>query len=134
MASNDNSRGKLLTAGGVLSIIAGAFEIISGGIVVALIMSPGIRRWLLPLPPMPLMPGDWYEYVIPVVPAPFISVGIAFIVWGVGAIIGGISAVNRKSFGLSLVGAICALPSIIMGILAIIFVSLGKREFRAVRG
>jgi hypothetical protein len=48
---------------------------------------------------------------------------------GILAITGGISAVRRRSFGLSLAGAICALPKGILGILAIIFVALGKREF-----
>ena len=49
------------------------------------------------------------------------------------AIIGGISAIKRKRFGLSLAGAVCALPSVILGILAVIFVALGKREFGAGR-
>ena len=47
------------------------------------------------------------------------------------AIVGGISAIRRNRFGLSLAGAICVLPSGIMGILALIFVVLGKREFGA---
>jgi len=52
---------------------------------------------------------------------------------GIIAIVGGISALRRKGFGLSLAGAICALPSpilVILGILAVIFVALGKREFK----
>jgi hypothetical protein len=54
-------------------------------------------------------------------------------VLGIVAIIGGISAIRRKWFALSLAGAIGALPSVILGILAIIFVALGKREFGAER-
>jgi hypothetical protein len=50
---------------------------------------------------------------------------------GIVAIIGGISAIRRKRFSLSLAGAICALPSVFLGILAVIFVSLSKREFGA---
>ena len=78
---------------------------------------------------------------------------------GVVAIVGGVSALRRKSFGLSLAGAICALPAgffgavpisvvspvsvvspasviyglvpVILGILAIIFVALSKGEFEA---
>jgi hypothetical protein len=52
-------------------------------------------------------------------------------VLGIVAIVGGISAIRRKRFGLSLAGAISALLSGILGILAVIFVALGKREFGA---
>jgi hypothetical protein len=131
MASSGSSRSGLLTAGGILSIIGGAFEVIGGGIVVALIMSPGLRRMLLPPIPMPLLPGDWYEHFIPVMPTWLIIVGVPLLVLGIVAIIGGDSALRRKNFGLSLAGAICALPSHILGILAIIFVSLSKKEFEA---
>jgi hypothetical protein len=60
---------------------------------------------------------------------PFVIVGIVILVLGAIGIAGGISALNRKSFGLSLAGAICILPTVILGILAIIFVSLSKKEF-----
>jgi hypothetical protein len=130
MASNGSNRGGLLTAGGILSIIGGAFEVIGGGMVVALIVSPGLRHALLPLPPMPWLPGG-YEHIIPVIPTWVIIVGVPLLVLGIVAIIGGVSAIRRKSFGLSLAGAICALPSSILGILAVIFVSLAKREFEA---
>jgi hypothetical protein len=128
MASN--SRGGLLTAGGILSIIGGAFEVIGGVIMVVLIVSPDIRRMLLPLPPMPWLPGG-YEHVIPVLPTWLIIVGGPILVLGIVAIVGGVSALRRKNFGLSLAGAICALPSHILGILAVIFVSLSKKEFEA---
>ena len=56
-------------------------------------------------------------------------IGIIFLVLGIIAVVGGISAVKRGRFGLSLAGAICALPSGTLGILAIIFIALPKREF-----
>jgi hypothetical protein len=58
-------------------------------------------------------------------------IGFVLAALGIFAIIGGVSAIRRKSFGVSLAGAICALPSVILGILAVIFVSLSKREFAA---
>jgi hypothetical protein len=59
-----------------------------------------------------------------------IIVGGLLVVLGIIAIVGGISAIRRKSFGLSLAGAICALiPLNPLGLLAVIFVSLGRREF-----
>jgi hypothetical protein len=64
-------------------------------------------------------------------PAWSIIVGVSLVALGIVAIVGGISAIRRKNFGLSLAGAICALPSHILGILAVIFVSLSKKEFEA---
>jgi hypothetical protein len=128
MAPNGNDKGGLLTAGGILSIVAGTMEVIGGGIIVVLTT---IIRILLRLALLPSQPGDWFERIIPVIPTWLIIVGVPLIVLGIVAIIGGISAVRRKRFGLSLAGAICALPSAILGILAVIFVSLGRREFGA---
>jgi len=128
MASNGSDRGGLLTAGGILSIIGGALEVI-GGVIIA-VLTIGIRI-LLRLALLPFHPGDWFERILPVLPTWLIIVGVPILVLGIIAIVGGISAIRRKSFGLSLAGAICALPSNILGILAIIFVSLSKREFRA---
>lgn len=53
------------------------------------------------------------------------------IVFGILAIVGGICALARKVWGLALVGSIFALifPPVLFGLLAIIFVSLGKGEF-----
>ena len=117
MGSNGNSRGKLLTAGGVLSICAGLLEIVSG---VSLVVSPeflsGIR--------------DQIIYLLPELLSTYM--GVPFLVLGIIAIVGGVSALRRKSFGLSLAGAICTLPApgfVIGAILAVIFVAEGKREF-----
>jgi len=130
MAANGSGRSGLLTAGGILSVIGGAFEVIGGMIMVVLPM--GIRI-LLRLALLPFHPGGWWERIIPVLPAWLIIVGVPLLALGIIAIIGGVSALRRKSFGLSLAGAICALPSPshILGILAVIFVSLAKREFEA---
>ncbi len=124
MASSGSSRGGLLTAGGILSIVVGALEMIFGAVVTALTMSgviPGVFR---------PFPGGRFE--IHIMPS-FTYLGVPLLVLGIIAIVGGVSALRRKSFGLSLAGAICALPSYILGILAVIFVSLSKREFRAER-
>ena len=57
-------------------------------------------------------------------------IGGGIIGLGVVAIVGGIFALKRKLWGLALAGAICAIPcSSVLGILATIFVSLGRREF-----
>ena len=135
MASSGRGRGGLLTAGGMLSIVGGAFEMIFGAVVTALTMS-GVIPGVFQLPWW--MPGNRFE--IHIMPS-FTYLGVPLLVLGIIAIVGGVSALRRKSFGLSLAGAICALagavcalPSHILGILAVIFVALGKREFGAVRG
>ena len=128
MASNGEMRSGLLTAGGVMSIIAGALEVIGGLIIVVLTVGAGI---LLRPALMPFHPGDCWGQVLPFVPFWLIIVGAPILVLGIVAIVGGVSALRRKSFGLSLAGAICALPSNILGILAVIFISLSKKEFEA---
>ena len=144
MESSGSRRSRLLTAGGILSIIGGALEVTGGAIMVGLVIAhrelfrlgsttghPGIRSGLF---------GD-VELIW------LITVGVPIFALGIVAIIGGVSAIRRKIFGLSLAGAICALPSVIfglylagaisalasliLGILAVIFVALGKREFGA---
>jgi len=56
--------------------------------------------------------------------------GVPWIILGVFAIIGGAYSIKRTFWGLALAGAICALSGyFILGLLAIIFVSMGRSEF-----
>jgi len=131
MKSSGNRRSGLPTAGGILSVIAGALQVIIGGVVVALVFSPGLRRALLPPIPLPAMPPGWYEHFAPAMPIWLSVLGVLVLVLGIVAIIGGAAALRRSSFGLSLAGAICALPIVFLGIPAIVLVSLSGREFGA---
>ena len=151
MASNGNSRGKLLTAGGILSIIVGIYQIIGGlflvGIINGSLPFPAFLRtyfsfiyWqveigLLLSALTGIRIGDWgYAYMDGWWGTrPVLLILICNVVLGIMAVVGGISAIRRKSFGLSLAGAICALPSVPLGIPAVILVALGKREFGAER-
>jgi len=96
------------TTAGILAIIAGALQVIVG-IVIAAVGSIG---WFFGMP--------WFS-----------AIGAPLIILGVIAVIGGTYALRRRIWGLALAGSICALlgPWAILGILAIIFVSLGKSEF-----
>ena len=96
------------TTAGILCIIAGAIATIAG-IVIAVVGSIG---WFFGIP--------WVS-----------AIGAASIILGIIAIVGGSYALKRSLWGLALTGAICALlgPWGLLGILAIIFVSLGKGEF-----
>ena len=129
MKSNgDSSRSGLLTAGGVLTIVVGAFEVIVGVILVALAVSAGIQGEAVGLPAL-LLPRGLVELFVDLTPI-WLRVG-GSIALGAVAIAGGMSALRRRSFGLSLAGAICALVLGFAGILAVIFVALRKREFGA---
>lgn len=149
MASNGSGRGKLLTAGGILSIVAGAFLIISGVLVAVLLLGPTYGGMIV----FDYIADIWMWFLLPLLPLllPFLREGslgflgfdlftfIAIIggfvgVLGIIALAGGISSIRRKSFSLSLAGAICALPLVPLGIVAVIFITLGKREFEALRG
>ena len=125
MEYSGSGRSQLLTAGGILSIVGGTFEMFFGAVITVLTMKgviPGVFH-------MPWwMPGERFE--IHIMPS-FTYLGVTLLVLGIVAIVGGVSALRRKSFGLSLAGAICALPAHILGLLAVIFVALRKREFRA---
>jgi len=129
---NGYGSSKLLTVGGALSVIGGVLEIIGEGIAVAMIMQKVTLGMLVPLLPISFLPGReiWLVYI----QNRFVNVAILIMVLGVTVIIGGIAALRRKSYSLSLAGAICALPLTVLGILAAIFVALGKREFYGSRG
>jgi len=129
--SSGNSKGGLLSAGGILSIIGGALEVVGGGIMVGLVIA---HRELFGLVGHGVWGGTPYirsSLFGDVSLIWLITLGVPIFALGIVAIIGGVSAIRRKFFGLSLAGAICALPSVPLGILAVVFVALGKREFGA---
>jgi hypothetical protein len=100
------------TTAGILSIVAGALNLIVG---IALAATDVML--LGPLIGFPVL-------------GPLAAV---LIVLGIVSVVGGIFAVQRRIWGMALAGAICALfppPVIILGILAIIFVAMGKGEFK----
>jgi hypothetical protein len=146
MASNGNVRGKLLTAGGILSIVAGIYLIGSGVSVAARLLlvhgvSPGDWGGISAGNWGGISPGEGRLLLLGVGyfgPFPFIFYFVSFSwviiagcvgVLGIVAIVGGISAIRRKRFGLALAGAICAILSGPLGILAVVFIALRKREF-----
>ena len=147
MASDGANRSGLLTAGGVLSIVGGISQIICSGLMIEAFVSYSSVHWrLIYALFLPGLPDAWREYVLqyalygsgPVMfpiffPIQWAIIGGCLGVLGIVAVVGGVSVIRRKSLGLSLVGTICALPSVFVGILAVIFVSLGKREFGAER-
>ena len=104
------------TTAGILTIIAGCIGLLIGmGLAVGL----GIAGVLIDM-----IPGFIGGGLLVLIAVPAIILGVV-------AIAGGVYALKRRLWGLALAGSICALigPWFLLGILAIIFVSLGKREF-----
>jgi hypothetical protein len=125
MAGNGD-RGGLLSAGGILSIIVGVLEAVVGGLLTA-VSAFGLPLWE---PQIPFVPR--FGSILPLESnaTPVLIAGI--VVLGIVAIAGGTAALKRSSFGLALVGALCAfLPLNVLGLLALVFVSLGSGEFKA---
>jgi hypothetical protein len=148
MASNVGRRRRLLTAGGILCIVGGVFAVISVGMAMDITIAHiACLSWV------DTLRCGCYAGII----RSLITVASIFAM-GIVTIVGGVSAMRRKKFNLSLAGAICfaLTPPVafnesfsasffsgslaelvwvwgwmIMGILAVIFVVLGKREFRA---
>jgi hypothetical protein len=122
MTSNKEHRAGLLTAGGILSIVAGAFELIVGGTALGFAVLGVPSRLVYYFNLLGVLPlyGWGIISMLPVILGGFL------VVVGVVAVGGGASAIRRESPGLSLAGAICALPTIVLGILAVVFVALGK--------
>ena len=146
MESNGNSKSGLLTAGGILSIIAGILQINTGiGLIGGSLM--GYMESFIEEFPLSIifLPGFWpilNEYILDSIGWHSVNIigsvkvggviaGGLLVILGITALVGGISAIRRNTYNRSLVGAICALLSGLMGILAVIFVVLGKKEFRA---
>lgn len=100
---------------GILSIVAGGGDLLTGLIALAL------RHRQV----------DTYPRYHVFVGTVFGAAGVLWVILAVIAIVGGVFAIRRRAWGLALAGAICAViwPTSILGILAIIFVALSRPEF-----
>jgi hypothetical protein len=126
------------TTAGVLNIISGVWGIAAGilimvfsgfvGMMGASDWSGLMRQWGGGVEIPGFLSGIWGSLgTIALV------VGILALVFGVIALVGGINALRRRRWGLALAGAILSLPLVpvgsVLGILAIIFLAMGKKEF-----
>jgi hypothetical protein len=130
------------TTAGILTIIAGAIGIGRGCFVLALAgligrvsaftteLSDLIRQWAGVFIPGTIDIPSIIERVISISSTVLIVIGAVSLAFGIVALVGGIQALRRRAWGLALTGSILALPSsFILGLLSIIFVSTGKKEF-----
>ena len=116
-------------AGGICSIVGGAFAIMSG-------LLAGVFS-VFGYSGMPGMWGMWGtdSQMMPWGMAGLFGwFGLPALVLGAVAIVGGIFALKRQRWGLSLAGAICATltpMSFLLGVPAIVFIAMARDEFRA---
>ena len=117
-------RSGLLTAGGVLTIIAGVLAVGMG--IAGIVLFAGVEwgwwgsQWGVDV-------QNWFDVhgVRGVLSSSIVSVFLGGI-----AIIGGISALAVRSWGLALIGAICGLlTSFLLGLLGLIFIAIRKKDF-----
>lgn len=108
------------TAGGVLSIVAGVLGVIGSFFLffLAFVGAVATNRFLYP--GFEGFPAALFGFF-----------GFWCLVTGALALVGGIFALKRRNWGLALTGSIAALVggSTLLGILAIVFVAMSKREF-----
>ncbi len=109
------------TTAGILTIIAGSLGVISS--IVIAVVGGAIAAGLKSIPAIPEIFGT---VAIPAIG----GIGIPRIILGMVAILGGVYAVEKRKWRLALAGAICSLICVFfLGILAIIFVAMGRGEF-----
>ena len=110
----ERRRSGILTAGGVLAIISGALGII-GGLSLIAVLAWGASR---------------PEYYLAGLGVAYMVWGAILIILGVLAILGGRRALAMTSFGWAITGGIASvLCGGVLGILALIFIAMSKREF-----
>ena len=131
------------TTAGIMTIITGSWGIFIGVIVImasGFVRVMGVMDWSQWMEEIPRewLPGtvdipEMMGQIMGDVAMWIMIAGIIVLVFGIIALVGGISAIKRNRWGLSLAGSILSLPLLpmgpILGLLAIIFVSLGKGEF-----
>jgi len=118
-----------------MPVVAGILEIISGafGIVVGLFIALqlNIAKAIQGAPGFMPHTGSFPQMPFSLFPGMGMAMGIIIAVIGALAIIGGIFALKTRVWGLALAGSIAAvLTGRIMGVLALIFIVLGRKDFR----
>jgi len=116
------------TTAGILNIIAGSSVLIGGVVVASLNIA---MTSLVAHEVMQAMEFKFTDTLTTSVVTTVITVlAVALIVLGIVSLVGGIYALKRRAWGMALAGAIVAIiHSPYLGIPAVIFTALSKREF-----
>ena len=117
------SRTWMPVAAGVMSIVAGTMGFIAIAFMVTFVAVFGSE-----IAKDVLHSIGFWQAGIPLTVIGLVSLIILLI--SLMSVIGGIYAIRRKAWGLSLAGAICAIfPAQVLGIIAVAFIAISKKEF-----
>ena len=114
------------TATGILSIVNGSFCLLGFlGVIIAIIVLSASSYW------QDLINPEIYPMTIGFLVIISVIAAIFLLIIGLLALLGGISALQRKRWGLALAGSIVGIfcNSAILGILSLIFLAMSKDEF-----
>ena len=115
-----------VTTAGILTIIAGCLGITVGALLTLVAVPLGLGGAIAGI----LDEAGIWGGLLGGLAGMLGMIGASIIGVGIVAIIGGIYALKRRIWGFALAGAILAtMCSTPLGVLAIIFVSMGKKEF-----
>jgi len=118
--------GNKATVAGILDIVAGVFGFV--GAVPLLVLGLGGAALLTSVPD----PDANRVAFLPL--ALFLPLAVLGFLAGLVAVVGGVSALNRRRWGLAVAGAIAAVFGFFpVGVAAVIFTILAESEFRAAR-
>ena len=123
MNTSSSSNSSYPVVAGVLSIVSGALgALISAGIILMVIF-----LWSA-ISVDTDVPEDFPFFIFQ---AFYLGSGIVLFVLAVLAIMGGIFALQRRYWGMALTGSIASVLTFLPGgVVAVIFVALGKQEFK----
>ena len=126
MADNDATRW-MPTAGGILNIVSGALGIIGSLVMllVAVVIRAGTTQYYLDGRYYGGMEGFWMVF--------FIIIAIVIALFSIVALISGMFALQRKTWGLALAGSICSIleGGNVLGIISTVFIAMSRREFKS---
>ncbi len=113
------------TVAGIFEIIDGAFSaMVSLGLFIGAIVIGTGATWA------GFNEADFAPMTIGAVAAIVVVIAVVVLALAILELIAGISALQRKRWGLALAGSIAAaIPGNVLGILSIIFLAMGKDEF-----
>ena len=113
------------TVAGILNIIVGSVRLLGVfGVTIAIIVLKTALYW------WNLIKRDVYPMTLEFIVSILIVVAVFLAVAGILSLLGGISALQRKRWGLALAGSIASVfGPVVLGIPALIFTAISKDEF-----
>ncbi len=115
------------TVGGILILIVGGIDALAFlGTLLAAILLNSLSSF------MDYVEAQIYPVTLDFFSALMIGLAVFFAVVAIVAILGGISALQRKRWGLALAGAIVSVfGTWFLGIPAVVFIAIGRDEFKS---